>query len=67
MPSPHPTSPCQKHHHKLPAGRTHITILQGLVFLRYFQKDLLECGIHQPKTGEVQLLQALLQVLWKGK
>lgn len=48
-----------------PSIRTHITVLQRLVLLRHLQEDLLQRGVHQPKTGEVQLFQALLQVLWE--
>lgn len=48
-----------------PSIHTHVTVLQRLVLLRHLQEDLLQCGVHQPKTGEVQLFQALLQVLWE--
>lgn len=61
-----PVPQCQQHCHVPPAVHTHITVLQGLVLLRHLQEDLLKCGVHQPKTGEVKFLQTLLQVLWKG-
>lgn len=49
----------------LASAHTHVTVLQRLVLLRHLQEDLLQRGVHQPKTGEVQLFQALLQVLWE--
>lgn len=45
------------------AARTCIAILQGLVLFRDFKEDFFQGGIHQAKASQVQIIQAVLQML----